>query len=198
MNELVVIGSTETKGQMLANRFNVLMTKTAESILEMGLIAYEANKLSKGEHNEFSRNVRIKSISTMKKLSAIGDKYDQFREYLAVLPPNWTTLYELTQMPTDDFEDACKTNRINPTMTGKEVGLLLGKTSSLIKKTNPPITSHGYEGIGIYVQCRSISQAADLEKVSLFASNLNMELTLSPDYMDWLKLSLEPSFKEAA
>lgn len=119
-----VITNTEVIGY--ADTFKTYFIKTAENILEMAKVAFTAKtKLGSNQFREFSYLIGFDpSSSTLKKLQVIGKNYDALSKNITVLPANWTTLYEIAQLPEDKFNAAIDKGVINPNVLGRDVKAL--------------------------------------------------------------------------
>lgn len=70
---------------------------------------------------------------TIKKFVRIGENAERFKPYIDRLPNSWTTLYEITQLEPELFDQAIENGAINIKMIGREVKSL--------KQTNKPETT---------------------------------------------------------
>ncbi len=111
--------------------FNQWSKKTAQATLEMCRVVYEAKKGLEGQDflkfcNEIGRKGED---ATVRKYIKIGEKYDSFYQYADLLPNSWTSIYEITQLPSDVFEALVATDNSMANMTGEQIKLLMGKKS---------------------------------------------------------------------
>ncbi len=118
---------TESATEGYIASFKAAFSKTAKSVLEIGRIVYQAKSNLKSEQYElFAIQIGFKSSSsTLQKLITIGSKYDLLIENVELLPANWTTLYDIAQLPTDKFEQCVDQGLIQPNLKGKEIKPLL-------------------------------------------------------------------------
>jgi hypothetical protein len=125
----LVISNPEVLGY--AETFKTYFIKTAENILEMANVVFTAKtKLGGNQFREFSYLIGFDpSSSTLKKLQTIGKNYGVLSKNITSLPANWTTLYEIAQLPEDKFNIAIDAGVINPNVMGKDVKALSGVTS---------------------------------------------------------------------
>ncbi len=130
MADEVLIG--KTRKEYVAD-FNVNLRKTAEATLLMCKTVFEANKmLAEHEFNEFCKSIGYKdSSSTIRKFIAIGKVYPRLINYAQNLPIAWTSIYALTQIAADDFDDMVKRGFAFRNIKGKELKMLLEKTKDL-------------------------------------------------------------------
>ena len=94
------------------SEFGQWSKKTAQTILEMGRVVFEAKKeLGSQDYLHFCNEIGRKGEdATVRKYLAIGEKYDKFYQYAELLPNAWTSIYEITQLPSDVFEALVATN----------------------------------------------------------------------------------------
>jgi hypothetical protein len=109
--------------------FNAWSKKTAQSTLEMCRVVYEAKKeLVSQDFLKFCLEIGRKGEdATVRKYLKIGEKYDQFYQYAELLPNSWTSIYEITQLPSETFEALIATENSLAYKTGDEIKLLMGK-----------------------------------------------------------------------
>ena len=124
VNSLEVIGYADT--------FKTYFIKTAENILEMAKVVFTAKeKLGKNQFREFSYLIGFDpSNSTLKKLQGIGKNYEVLSKNISALPANWTTLYEIAQLPEDKFIAAIDKGVITPNVLGRDVKALTDNASA--------------------------------------------------------------------
>lgn len=109
--------------------FNQWSKKTAQASLEMGRVVYEAKKeLESQDFLKFCNEIGRKGEdATVRKFLKIGEKYDNFYKYADLLPNSWTSIYEITQLPSDVFEALVATDNSMANMTGEQIKSLMGK-----------------------------------------------------------------------
>lgn len=109
-----------------ADTFKTYFIKTAENILEMACVVFTAKEtLGTNQFREFTYLIGFESTSsTLKKLYAIGKNYGVLSKNISALPANWTTLYEIAQLPEDKFIAAIDKGVITPNVLGKDVKAL--------------------------------------------------------------------------
>lgn len=105
-NAVVVQKTSES----FAIEFNCLSAKTALATLEMCKVVSEAkDELEDEEFVKFCETIGQKaSYSTIRKYLAIGDRYDAFIAYADRLPNSWTSIYLITQIPSEQFDEVLK------------------------------------------------------------------------------------------
>jgi hypothetical protein len=159
--------------------------KTAESILEMGRIAFEAHQISYGFYTLFCERVMARGKSMMSKLVAIGRRYDDFYPHKNNLPSQWTTLYNLTQLANDEFAQKCETGEIHSKLTGKESLILIGKAPSKRILSAPSAVNqvdNSFDGLGVFISCESAEMAHHLKDIIQTAINVGLKARRTNDY----------------
>ena len=113
--------------------------KTARSQLETCRVVYEAYRmLDSYQFQNFCREVGYRdSSSTIRKFIAIGKVYPRFIQYADQLPNAWTTIYQITQIPADDFEKFLKNGVRIDELKGKRLKYLQSATKPLTDLTAP-------------------------------------------------------------
>lgn len=109
--------------------FNSWSKKTAQATLEMCRVVYEAKKeLGSQDFLKFCNEIGRKGEdATVRKYLRIGEKYDKFYQYADLLPNSWTSIYEITQLPSELFEALIVTENSMANMTGEQIKKLMGK-----------------------------------------------------------------------
>ncbi|CAN1507183.1 hypothetical protein MCEMAEM4_00694 [Burkholderiaceae bacterium] len=119
--------------------FKAHQRRTALAALDMCRVVYEAFKtLAEHDFDEFCKSIGYKhDSSTVRKFLAIGKVYPRMIEYADQLPAAWTSIYSLTQMPADDFENCIKSGYLLCNLTGGEVDELVKKTRVVNNTVSP-------------------------------------------------------------
>lgn len=115
--------------EKFTTEFNAWSKKTAQSTLEMCRVVYEAKKeLESQDFLKFCNAIGRKGEdATVRKYLKIGEKYDKFYQYANLLPNSWTSIYEITQLPSEMFEALVTTENSMANMTGAQIKELMGK-----------------------------------------------------------------------
>ncbi len=113
--------------------------KTARATLEMCRVVYEAHRvLDNYQFQNFCIEIGYRdNSSTIRKFIAIGKVYPRFIQYADQLPCAWTTIYQITQIPADDFEAYLKQGRRLDQLKGKKLADLTRKTLDASDITKP-------------------------------------------------------------
>ena len=113
--------------------------KTARATLETCRVVYEASRmLDSYQFQNFCKEIGYRdNSSTIRKFIAIGKVYPRFIQYADQLPSGWTTIYQITQIPADDFERYLENGKRLDQLKGKRLQGLLGLTKPLTDLTAP-------------------------------------------------------------
>ena len=92
-------------------------------------------ELTKSNRALFCKDIGLNPKgSKVRKIRAIGKSSARFKLYLALLPANWTTLYQLTQRTPEDLERLKASGALQPHATWAELKKALGSGSKRQKK----------------------------------------------------------------
>ena len=113
--------------------------KTARATLDTCRVVYEASRmLDSYQFQNFCKEIGYRdNSSTIRKFIAIGKVYPRFIQYADQLPSGWTTIYQITQIPADDFERYLKNGKRLDQLKGKRLQGLLSLTKPLTDLTAP-------------------------------------------------------------
>ena len=106
-----------------ANELNEMFVTSSASILTIANIFVEAkSQLSKIDFNEFLRLTKYaeKSASVRKWLK-IGEAYVRLKPVVDRLPPNWSTIYKLAVLRSNEFDALIEADILNRDVTAKEI-----------------------------------------------------------------------------
>ncbi|MDA0762165.1 MAG: hypothetical protein O2949_11080 [Proteobacteria bacterium] len=119
--------------------FKAGVQKTARATLEMCRVVYEAYKcLDHYEFANFCREIGLKDwSSTVRKFIAIGKVYPRFIKYADQLPASWTSIYLITQIPADTFDECLKQRYPLVNLKGRELSELLASTKPIERLDSP-------------------------------------------------------------
>jgi hypothetical protein len=111
--------------------FNKSLVKTARSTLDMCRVVYEANHChDPWEFNDFCKAIGYtsKKSSTIRKYIVIGKVYPRLIKHAERLPASWTSIYLLTQIPAQVFDELAEQNRTLADLKGRELADLIMRT----------------------------------------------------------------------
>jgi len=140
-NEIVVTHYVSARERFFSE-YSKFAVKTAQSTVEMCRVIYEAKEsLEKSEYASFLKDIgRKPDDPTIRKYLAIGERYDDLIAYANLLPSSWTSIYEITQIPSDSFMAMVATGESMANLTGAQIKLLKGNDSSA-KPSTPDSSS---------------------------------------------------------
>ena len=135
----LVITHHITDCEQLVIEFTGFAVTTAQSTVEMCRVVYEAKKsLKRDDFIKFCNEIGHKSEdSTIRKYLCIGENYERLIKYTNLLPNSWTSIYTITQLPSDVLDAFALTGSSMANMTGSQIKLLVEPT----KPSTPPKTA---------------------------------------------------------
>ena len=116
----VVLDNSEVDIEHYVQQYHLCLTKSAQAILELATLVYTANKnLGSDKFKVFRERIGAGPTkdSYIQKLICIASESSRFTPVIDILPPNYTTLYSLSQLSDNRFSELCAKNVISPTMT---------------------------------------------------------------------------------
>jgi hypothetical protein len=171
----------------LANEYSVCITKTASSIIELANVVYRAKEdLSKEEYELFRIQINADESkdSYLKKLCCIAQKASRLDSIKEKLPAAYTTLYALTKLTDDEFNQAISEDAISPNLIASD--LYKFKT----KSTKQVATSTNL--VSLSLQSTSILDMNKvLNEVEKLCSNYSIKLKTNYDFTAQVHLSNE-------
>jgi hypothetical protein len=179
----------ETKDiSVLVEKFNSFARKTAEGVLDMAKVVFDARKLKDSEFYRFCEIVGMNgSSSTAQKLIAIGKKYDCLIGHSEKLPPNWTTVYEVSKLTEEQIESLIDRGVLTASLIASDLNAALGKEKKVKAKTPTPIPTPipngNDEGLGFRVQLGSNPDREMAKKIKNLIGELkklNLQLQVGP------------------
>lgn len=171
--------STYSKNKVVTDSFiqkyRGLTRGTVEHILQLSECLVEIKQKEKsGELNCYDIKYFCHSVgitqkgSTFRKFMCIGQRVDEFREYLDKLPNSYTVLYEITTLDPDKFEELMSNNSIHSYITLKDIKRLGGKVPSVnnsIKTPTPLVTPNQMKKIIKSINRFTITVSRDIPKI---------------------------------
>ena len=126
VNSDISITKFATDRERFLSEYTAFAVKTAKATVEMCRVVYEAKtQLAKYEYLRFLRDIHHSSEdSTIRKYLAIGERYDKLIQYTNLLPSSWTSIYEITQIPSDVFDALVSTGSSMANLKGAQIKLL--------------------------------------------------------------------------
>ena len=116
-----------TDRERFFSQYSLFAVKTAQSSVEMGRVVFEAKEeLSRDEFSNFCNDIGHKGEdSTVSKYLAIGAAYERLIQYADKLPNSWTSIYTLTQIPSETFNVLGQVGESFAKLSGKQIKALV-------------------------------------------------------------------------
>lgn len=116
-------------------QYRVSESRSAREILTMGRLIYEASKsLNSADFSDFCEDIGYKDYSSViRKFIVIGKIQPRLIAHAELLPASWSSIYALTQIPAQAFENMIHMNRSFKELTVSEVTKLVKETRDLNK-----------------------------------------------------------------
>jgi hypothetical protein len=116
-----------TDRERFFSQYSLFAVKTAQSSVEMGRVVFEAKEqLSKEEFSNFCTDIGHKGEdSTIRKYLAIGAAYERLIQYADKLPNSWTSIYTLTQIPSETFNALAQVGESFAKLSGNQIKALV-------------------------------------------------------------------------
>ena len=134
------LGDIETIKPRSRDQYVALFKKTEErtarATLQMCRVVYEAHQsLEEYDFADFCAAVGYKDDSSViRKFCAIGKLQPRLVNHAAFMPPEWTKIYMLTQMPAQFFESYVNDGTDFRGLTGKQLKALVDATRPQVKQ----------------------------------------------------------------
>ena len=115
-----------TRPQYVSN-FKASEARSAYEILSMSRTTYEAEKsLNSAEFSAFCNDIGYKDYSSViRKFVVIGKIQPRLIAHAEILPASWSSIYLLTQIPAQIFENMVEMKRSFKELTVSEIGKLV-------------------------------------------------------------------------
>ena len=125
-----------TNRERFYSQYSLFAIKTAQSTVEMCRVVFEAKEeLSREEFSEFCTDIGHKGEdSTVRKYLAIGAAYDRLIQYADKLPNSWTSIYTITQIPSETFNSLAQVGESFAKLSGNQIKALV-EINSVSKKS---------------------------------------------------------------
>jgi hypothetical protein len=116
-----------TEREHFYSQYSLFAVKTAQSTVEMCRVVFEAKEeLSREEFSEFCTDIGHKGEdSTIRKYLAIGAAYDRLIQYADKLPNSWTSIYTITQIPSETFNALAQVGESFAQLSGNQIKALV-------------------------------------------------------------------------
>jgi hypothetical protein len=132
-----------TSRERFYSQYSLFAIKTAQSTVEMCRVVFEAKEeLSRDEFSEFCTDIGHKGEdSTIRKYLAIGAAYERLIQYADKLPNSWTSIYTITQIPSDTFNALAQVGESFAKLSGNQIKALVEVNTESKKAPSTDLTS---------------------------------------------------------
>jgi hypothetical protein len=132
-----------TDRERFFSQYSLFAIKTAQSTVEMCRVVFEAKQeLSREEFSEFCTDIGHKGEdSTVRKYLAIGAAYERLIQYADKLPNSWTSIYTITQIPSETFNALAQVGESFAKLSGNQIKALVEINSESKKAPSTDATS---------------------------------------------------------
>lgn len=173
--------------QEYVNKYHLFAAKTAQNVLEMCKVIRDAKvDLQEKSFLQFCKQINLPAgSSTISKYLKIGERYDQFIKYTDRLPNSWTSLYLITDIPEDQFENVLLQSTTLANVTAGGINKILGKSAK--PKANALLT----ESAAAHIYFSKVPSPAEWEH---FIANLS---NFTQGYGGLINVEYSPKFEES-
>ncbi len=121
--------------QEMSSRVNNLSKNSVENLLEIGKIFFDGkSNLTTTEYKQFLQETHyVEGSSTVRKWEQIGKSYTKFQEISNLLPPVFSTLYQLTKLTDEELKNLVNDKKLKPSTTSQEIDEYFQKPSNNTK-----------------------------------------------------------------
>ena len=169
-----------TAREQLVSDYSHFAVKTAQSTVEMCRVVFEAKtQLSKEEFSEFCTDIgHKKEDSTIRKYIAIGAAYERLIQYADKLPNSWTSIYTITQIPSETFNSLAQVGESFAKLSGNQIKALVEINSVSKKSPSTDATSSAKTTVEVVSsETPTASSNEDAQKSLESNSETNSEVT---------------------
>ena len=141
-----------TDRERFFSQYSLFAIKTAQSTVEMCRVVFEAkDELSREEFSEFCTDIGHKGEdSTIRKYLAIGAAYDRLIQYADKLPNSWTSIYTITQIPSETFNSLAQVGESFAKLSGNQIKALVEINSVSKKSPSTDATSSAKTTVEVF------------------------------------------------
>ena len=173
------------------SQYSLIAIKTAQSTVEMCRVVFEAKEeLSRDEFSEFCTDIGHKGEdSTVRKYLAIGAAYERLIQYADKLPNSWTSIYTITQIPSETFNSLAQVGESFAKLSGNQIKALVEINSdskkALSAKTTEVIassataTDSSEDESSMSLKSNSETTTEDLNTVTASSTDISTKAVLS-------------------
>lgn len=186
------------------SEFNNSLKATALSTLKMCRIVYEAKiALAENEFKKFCTAIeQSDTSSTIRKYIAIGRAYPRLIDYADQLSSGWTTIYQITQIPAETFNQMIANKVPLSSLRGKNLTNLIAKAKPVKRLTDEmPFNKKTKTHIFAQVHVMRDIDVIDVRAIEIAFNELETKLpiifTISSDVMQATKKIRMQIYEEA-
>lgn len=187
-SQKLLLSDYQSGRERFFSQYSLFAIKTAQSTVEMCRVVFEAkDELSKEEFSEFCTDIGHKrEDSTIRKYLAIGAAYERLIQYADKLPNSWTSIYTITQIPSEIFNALAQVGESFAKLSGNQIKALVEIESNSKKAPPPNATSSAKTTIEVTSTDVSASTSSEdtqksLESNSETSSEVSDVVTVSTD-----------------
>jgi len=194
-NEFELAKQDEAAFEWHVQKYNSSIQKTAENILELANVIKDAKTgLSDADFKKFRAAIGAdeKKDSYIKKLLCIANASARLKPISDQLPPNYTTIYALAKMPTNDFQELRDIDAISPKMIASTLNILRPKPSKTRVNANELVLnfpSSSPHSCKVYLQIIALCKKHKID-ITKDTTHLNqMPTIMNPQHTTRIPLS---------
>ena len=177
-----------TDRERFFSQYSLFAIKTAQSTVEMCRVVFEAKEeLSRDEFSEFCTDIGHKGEdSTVRKYLAIGAAYERLIQYADKLPNSWTSIYTITQIPSETFNALAQVGENFAKLSGNQIKALVEINTDNKKAPSTDVTSSTKATSEVVSSEKQTTSLAEDTKKSLESNS-----ETSPEVIDVVTASSE-------
>jgi hypothetical protein len=186
------------------SEYNNRLKATALSTLKMCRTVYEAKiALDENEFKKFCIAIeQSETSSTIRKKIAIGKAYPRLIHYADQLSSGWTTIYQITQIPADTFNQMIADKVLLSTLRGKKLSDLIAIAKPVERLTdempfNKKTKTHIFAQVHAMCDIDVIDVRAIEKAFNEIETKLPIRFTISSDVMQATKKIRMQIYEEA-
>jgi hypothetical protein len=173
--------------------FHSSMKATALSTLQMCRTVYEAQiALDSFEFKKFCKSInQSDASSTIRKYIAIGKAYPRLVLYADQLARGWTTIYQITQIPSHTFDEMIKNEVSLSTLRGKNLTELINQ-SKPVKSLNATMKFNPLNNSYSFAEVQAIRKldSDDMRIIEKALSEVEARLPIKFNFLSGIKQSV--------
>ena len=175
----ILIEHRLTARERFFSEYSVFAVKTAQSTVEMCRVVYEAkSSLKESEFLDFCKDIgHKKEDATIRKYCRIGEQYDKLIQHTNLLPNSWTSIYTITQLPSETFDALAATDTDMSKLSGKQI-------KSLVDMSKPKSSTSTIKVAAAIADASTLETTADAQTSVLATSVSTQSEQAAADALD--------------